>query len=51
MGNKKWETGKWGNGTATPGTLTQVKEDNRLYMCKVASSSISIYRGGTRPYW
>ena len=47
MGNKKWETGKWGNETATLGTSTQVKEDNRMYtLCKVASS-----RGGTRPYW
>ena len=32
MGN-----GKLGKGTATPGILTQVKEDSRVYMlCKVA---------------
>ena len=45
MGNKKWETGKWGNGTATPGTSTQVR-DSRVYMlCKV----VQVLPRGGRP--
>ena len=47
MGNEKWETGKWGNGTATLSNTTQVVncKIGQYRVCKLAQ----VLARGSRP--